>query len=265
MFLDPLSWHSGLWHACLTLLLDTIDRTLLLARQSCWTLLLDTLSWHSFLDTLTWHSCAELLLDTPAAHHEISPKGTIQASKTSVFHETFTKSENTSFQNERFPRDFHQKWEYKLPKRAFSTRLWQKVRIRASKRSIFHEAFTKSENPKEHFPRGFHQKWESKLPKRAFYTRLSPKMRIQASKTSIFHETFTKSDNPSFQNEHFTWDFSQKRTSEQTICIANPNVTAWSNTSKTPLWNCKSQCHCDANVSLSRNPAPVQRNHCFQP
>ena len=29
---------------------------------------------------------------------------------------------------------------------------------------------------------------------------------------------------------------------------------------KTRLWHCKSQCHCDANVLLSRNPAPVQRS-----
>ena len=107
---------------------------------------------------------------------------TIQASKTSIFHETFIKSDNPSFQNERFPRDFHQKWQSKLPKRAFSTRL----------------------------PRDFHQKWLSNLPKRAFYTRLSPKVTSQASKTSVLHETFTKSDNPSFQNERFTRDFHQK-------------------------------------------------------
>ena len=107
----------------------------------------------------------------------LSPKVTSQASKTSVLHETVTKSDKPSFQNERFTRDFH-------------------------------------------------QKSQSNLPKRAFYTRLSPKVTSQASKTSVLHETVTKSDNPSFQNERFTRDFSQKRTSEQTLCIANPNVTA---------------------------------------
>ena len=36
----------------------------------------------------------------------LSPTVSIQASKTSIFHETFTKSDKPSFQNEHFPRDF---------------------------------------------------------------------------------------------------------------------------------------------------------------
>ena len=62
------------------------------------------------------------------------------------------------------------------------------------------------------------------------------------------------------QNRRFTWDLSQKRSFSSHLATANPNGTAWFNTSKTPLWNCNSQWNCDANVSLSRNPAPVQRN-----
>ena len=62
------------------------------------------------------------------------------------------------------------------------------------------------------------------------------------------------------QNRGFTWDLSQKRSFSSHLATANPNVTARFNTSKTPLWNCKSQCNCDANVSLSQNPAPAQRN-----
>ena len=62
------------------------------------------------------------------------------------------------------------------------------------------------------------------------------------------------------QNRRFAWDLSQKRSFSNHLAIANPNGTARFNTSKTPLWNCKSQCKCDANVSLSRNPAPAQRN-----
>ena len=104
----------------------------------------------------------------------LSPKVPFQASKTSIFPETFTKSENPSFQNEHFPRDFHQKGESKLPKRAFSTRLSPKVRGQASKTSILHKTFTKREN--------------------LFSTRLSPKVRIQASKTSVLHETSRKSE-----------------------------------------------------------------------
>ena len=66
------------------------------------------------------------------------------------------KSDNPSFQNEHFPREFHQKWQSTLPKRAFSTR--------------------------------------STLPKRAFSTRPSQRVTIQASKTSVLHETSRKSE-----------------------------------------------------------------------
>ena len=62
------------------------------------------------------------------------------------------------------------------------------------------------------------------------------------------------------QNRRFTWDLSQKRSFSNHLATANPNGTARFNTSKTPLWNCKSQWNYDANVSVSRNPAPVQRN-----
>ena len=62
------------------------------------------------------------------------------------------------------------------------------------------------------------------------------------------------------QNRRFTWDLSQKRSFSSHLATANPNGTAWFNTSKAPLWNCKSQWNYDANVSLSRNPAPAQRN-----
>ena len=62
------------------------------------------------------------------------------------------------------------------------------------------------------------------------------------------------------QNRRFTWEVSQKRSFSSHLAIANPNVTARFNTSKTPLWNGKSQCNYDANVSLSRNPVPAQRN-----
>ena len=61
-------------------------------------------------------------------------------------------------------------------------------------------------------------------------------------------------------NRCFTWALSQKRSFSSHLATANPNVTARFNTSKTPVWNCKSQWNYDANVSLSRNPAPVQRN-----
>ena len=67
LLLDTLARHS-----CLTLLLDTLDGTILTG-HSCLTLFLDTLSWHScwtlLLETLAWHSFLTLfarhsLLDT---------------------------------------------------------------------------------------------------------------------------------------------------------------------------------------------------------
>ena len=144
--LDTLAWHSLLDPLAGQSWQDT------LARHSFWTLLLDTLAWHSFLT---------LLLDTPPGH---SYRTLLLDSCWTLLLDTLSWHE-TSFQNEHFPRDFHQ-----------------------------------------------------------------------------------KSENPSLA-----------------LCIANPTGTARFNTSKTPLWNCKSQWNYDANVSLSRNPAPVQWNHCFQP
>ena len=138
------------------------------------------------------HQKWESKLPKRAFSTRLSPQATIQASKTSIFQETFTKFDNPSFQNEHFPGDFHQIWQSKLPKRAFSTRLSPQATIQASKTSIFQETFTKFDNPSfqnEHFPRDFHQKWQSKLPKWAFSTRL------------------VKSDNPSFPNEHFPRDW----------------------------------------------------------
>ena len=301
--LDTLAWRFG-WallldtlssyackdtlarHSCLTRLQDTLDRTPLLdtlAGHSCWTLLLDTPAGHSFLTFFARHSCWALLLHTLAGH-----------SYRTVLLDTLAGHSSWTLLLDADTLARHACWTLflgTLAGHSFLTLLldtraghswhtWQDTPARHScfhtaasfhKTSIFHETFTKSDNPtfqNEHFPRDFHQKWQSKLPsklpKPAFPTRLSPKVTIQISKTNIFHEIFTKSDNPSFQNERFTRDFSQKRTSEHTLCIANPNVTTRFNTSKTPLWNCKSQYNCDANVSLSWNPAPVQRNHLFQ-
>ena len=286
-FLDALLWHTCkdtvARHTCLTLLEDTLDRTPLLdtfAGHSCWTLLLDTLAGHScltlfldtlaalFLDTLAWHSCWTLLtyltghfsyFDTPPGHsYRTLLLDTLAGHSCSTLfldtlaghscQDTLGGHHETSFQNERFPRDFHQKGESKLPKRAFSTRLSSKVRIQASKTSIFHETFTKRENPSfqnEHFPRDFHQKWqaklpkrafstrlspkkrESKLPKRAFSTRLSPKVTIQACKTSVLHETSRKSE---LRSKHSASQIPMEQRSSTPLKhhseAANPNGTA---------------------------------------
>ena len=264
LLLDTLSWHSFLTHfaghSCLTLLLDT------LSWHFCWTLFLDTLSWHScltlFHDTLAWHSFLTLLLDTLAGH-----------SCWTLLLDTLAGRSCLTFLLDTLDRTllldtlaWHFCWTLLTGHSCLTlfldTLSWHSCLTLLLDTLAWHSFLTLLlDTP---FPRDFPQKWQSNLPKRAFYTRLSPKVTIQASKTSIFQETFTKSDDPSFQNERFTRDISQKRISEQTLCIANPNGTARFNASKTPLGNCKSQYNCDANVSLSRNPAPVQRNHLFQ-
>ena len=57
----------------------------------------------------------------------LPPKVTRQVSKTSVSYETSSKSHTSSLQNERFVRDFLQKSHVMAPKRAFRTRLPQKL------------------------------------------------------------------------------------------------------------------------------------------
>ena len=47
---------------------------------------------------------------------------------------------------------------------------------------------------------------------------------------------------PSHQNRHFSWDLSRKHSFEATAWDANPNVTATSNTPKTPPSKRQSQC-----------------------
>ena len=62
-----------------------------------------------------------------------------QVSKTGVSYETSSKSHASSLQNERFVRDFLQKSHVKSPKRAFRTRLPQKVTRQVSKTSVSYE------------------------------------------------------------------------------------------------------------------------------
>ena len=66
--------------------------------------------------------------------------------------------------NEHFTRDIRKKWEWKLPKRAFWTRHSQKVRMKASKTSVLHETFTKSESEgfrNERFTRDIRKNWKT--------------------------------------------------------------------------------------------------------
>ena len=172
--------------------LDILDRTLPLDVSAltllCWTLfrtlLLDTLSGHSCLPL----SCQDTLanqtkLSKRAFSTRLSPKVTIQASKTSVF------------QNKRFPRDVSPKVTIQASKTSVlhetSTRLSPKVgevTSQASKTSVLHETFTKSDKPSfqnEHFPRDFHFGDNPSFQNERFPRDVSPKVTTQASKTSL--------------------------------------------------------------------------------
>ena len=134
----------------------------------------------------------------------------------SVSHEAFPKTQKEDFQNERFP-SCPKHWDGRLPKRAFSTRLSQNLRMKPSntsvfhetfaKTSVFHEALPKTETEDERFPRDFPKNWHGRLPKRAFSTRLSQKLRRKPSKRSVFHETVPKTETEEFQNERFPQGF----------------------------------------------------------
>ena len=157
-FCGTLLWDTHTGHSCGTLLRDTLVGH---AGHSCGTLLWDTHTGHScgtllwdthVRDTLVGHSCGTLLRDTlvgnscgiplfvrdflqksrceaarRAFRTRLPPKVTRQVSKTSVSYETSSKSHTSSLQNERFVRDFLQKSRVKSPKRAFRSRLPQKL------------------------------------------------------------------------------------------------------------------------------------------
>ena len=69
----------------------------------------------------------------------LPPKVTRQVSKTSISYETSSKSHTSSLQNERFVRDFLKKSHVKSPKRAFRTRLPQKL----TRQSLQNERFVR--------------------------------------------------------------------------------------------------------------------------
>ena len=68
----------------------------------------------------------------------LPPKVTLRGCKTSTSYETSSKSHASSLQNEHFVRDFLQKSHVKSPKRAFRTRLPQKL----TRQSLQNERFS---------------------------------------------------------------------------------------------------------------------------
>ena len=146
-----LLWDTHTGHSCGTLLWDTV------AGHSCGTLLWDTLVGNScgilLCDTLVGHSCRTLLWDTPVGHTlrtRLPPKVTLRGCKTSVLHETSSKSHASSLQNERFVRDFLQKSHVKSPKRAFRTRLPQKLTCQSPQNERFARDFLQKSSGNTH-------------------------------------------------------------------------------------------------------------------
>ena len=81
---------------------------------------------------------------TRAFRTRLPLKVTLRGRKTSVSYETSSESHASSLQNERFVRDFLQKSHVRSPKRAFRTRLPQKVTRQVSKTSVSYKTSSKT-------------------------------------------------------------------------------------------------------------------------
>ena len=136
---------------------------------------------------------------TRAFRTRLPPKVTLRGCKTSVSYETSSKSHASSLPNERFVRDFLEKSHIKSPKRAFRTRLPQKVTRQVSKTSVSYETSSKTHT--------------SKSAKRAFRTRLPPKVKRKHPSEHTHHAVLPSS-------------FAIPAPPNNTRSHANPNVTA---------------------------------------
>ena len=108
----------------------------------------------------------------------LPPKVTHQVSKTSVSHETSSKSHTSSLQNERFVRDSLQKSRIKFAKQAFRTRLPPKLTRQVSKTSVSCETSSKSHT--------------SSLQNERFVQDFLKNSHVKVSKTSVSYETSSK-------------------------------------------------------------------------
>ena len=125
-------------YSCRTLLWDT------LVGPSCGTLLWGTLFVRDFLQKSRCEAARR------AFRTRLPPKVTRQVSKTSVSYETSSKSHTSSLQNERFVRDFLQKSHVKSPKRAFCTRLPQKLTCQSLQNERFARDFLQKSSGNTH-------------------------------------------------------------------------------------------------------------------
>ena len=112
--------------------------------HSCGTLLYSTLFVRDFLQKSRCEAARR------AFRTRLPPKVTHQVSKTSVSYETSSKIHTSSLQNERFVRDFLQKSHVKSPKRAFRTRLPQKLTCQSLQNERFARDFLQKSSGNTH-------------------------------------------------------------------------------------------------------------------
>ena len=165
----------------------------------------------------------------------------LRGCKTSVSHETSSKSYASSLKNEHFVRDvlqkshvksqnkhlvrdFLQKSHVKSPKRAFRTRLPQKVTRQVSKTSVSHETSSKTHT--------------SKSAKRAFRTRLPPKVKRKHPSEHTHHAALPSS-------------FAIPAPPSNIRSHANPNVTATFTSTTTHNLTIPCTCHESFRVDTS--------------
>ena len=153
---------------------------------------------------------------TRAFRTRLPPKVTLRGCKTSVSYETSSKSHASSLQNEHFVRDFLQKSHVKSPKRAFRTRLLQKVTRQVSKTSVSYETSSKTHM--------------SKSAKRAFRARLPPKVKRKHPSEHTHHAALPSS-------------FAIPAPPSNTGSHANPNVTATFTSTTTHNLTIPCACH----------------------
>ena len=153
-------------------------------------------------------------------------KLTRQVSKTSVWYETSSKTHRSSLQKEHFVRDFLQNSHVKSPKRAFRTRLPQKVTRQVSKTSVSNETSSKTHT--------------SKSAKRAFRTRLPPKAKRKHPSEHTHHAALPSS-------------FAIPAPPNNTHSHANPNVTA--TFTSTTIHNLTIPCACHESFPIHTSNA----------
>ena len=169
---------------------------------------------HSYsCDTLVGHSCSHLQ-DTP---------------RTKVVPQSRQFSASSS--------------HVKSPKRAFRTRLPQKLTRQVSKTSVWYETSSKTHRSslqKEHFVRDFLQNSHVKSPKRAFRTRLPPKVKRKHPSEHTHHAALPSS-------------FAIPAPPNNTHSHANPNVTA--TFTSTTIHNLTIPCACHESFPIHTSNA----------